>query len=112
MFIELMPHLGERTVMLTVARISGHQRKWTAKRRGISGCTLRKICGSDARWKRRRQRWTPRRRPHVSRPAGALLALYILLKVRTDRQIEQRRFSDEITAAPKGYLSACRLLAS
>ena len=73
MFIELMPLLGERTVMLTVARIDQnrirvnviptrkredenaalcaplsfqrHTRGRTAKWRGISGCTSRKICG-------------------------------------------------------------------
>ena len=49
---------------------AAHQRKWTAKWRGISGCTSRKICGSNTPWRRRRQRWTPRRRPHVSGPAG------------------------------------------
>jgi hypothetical protein len=99
MFIELMLLLGERTVMLTVARIdkdrtrvnviptrkredenaalcaplsfSGTPEEVDGKMARNLGCgRSRKICGSNTRWRRRRQRWTPRRRPHVSGPAG------------------------------------------
>jgi hypothetical protein len=34
--------------------------------RNLGVCTSRKICGSNTRWRRRRQRWTPRRRSYVS----------------------------------------------
>src|SRR5258708_7155462 len=70
MFIELMPLLGERTVMLTVARIDQNRirvnvipiRKREDENAAL-GAPLSFIGGGEGRDGRRR-------RPHVSGPAG------------------------------------------
>lgn len=103
MFVELMPMLTERTVMITVSRVnqnfirvnfipskkkedenaalatplsfSGTPKELDRNWEAISSLTWKKICGSKARSPQLRQRWRRLRKPHAIRSERNLVRM-------------------------------------